>query len=250
MTDVSAQHLQSTVTRLTPVSRGALTWLRVALAAYLVVDACVAVLLVPRAARLADLARDLEAGRVSAVALVTAGDGGRFTPFTTSRLHTRDSTEQFVLWRTQGLGRLRGSAAPLARGSAAGSELARLRVAAARARVPVDPEDSSLLAREQRALPWVVLVLVGALTFGPQPRRATRWAWFWRFLLPCNAGLVWWLLREVPWSTEMARLPEPPLPYLRLPWDVRTRAGAALVMLALASVLVAAVFSGRTFPLG
>jgi hypothetical protein len=34
----------------------------------------------------------------------------------------------------------------------------------------------------------------------PQPRRATRWGWFWVFSIPLGLGILWWLLDEHPWS--------------------------------------------------
>jgi hypothetical protein len=62
------------------------------------------------------------------------------------------------------------------------------------------------------ALGWTAgwLVMLFVLITGPQPRRATKWANFWLFLLPGGVGLLWALAREAPWSRSESDLPEPP----------------------------------------
>lgn len=71
----------------------------------------------------------------------------------------------------------------------------------------------------------LVLVLIGA----PQPRRATKWAWFWLILIPGGVGQLAWLAMEAPWSSGSNRRPEP-LPHPRQPEDTRLTGGRALVL--------------------
>lgn len=53
-----------------------------------------------------------------------------------------------------------------------------------------------------------LLVLI-LLVRGPQPRWATKWAWFWLGATPLGLGILAWLALEVPWSRRAHRLPEP-----------------------------------------
>lgn len=53
------------------------------------------------------------------------------------------------------------------------------------------------------ALVFLVLVVVG-----PAPKLGTRWFWFWlTYTAPYGLGLVFWLLRERPWSRTAWRAP-------------------------------------------
>jgi hypothetical protein len=53
------------------------------------------------------------------------------------------------------------------------------------------------------------LTAVLLLITGPEPRRFTRWGTFWLLCLPAGTGIVWWLLREAPWSRAMSAEPAP-----------------------------------------
>jgi hypothetical protein len=52
------------------------------------------------------------------------------------------------------------------------------------------------------------LVLFSLIT-GPQPRRRTKWGWFWLMSLPVGLGSVLLLTREAPWSARIAALSAP-----------------------------------------
>jgi hypothetical protein len=79
----------------------------------------------------------------------------------------------------------------------------------------------------------LVLVLIGS----PQPRYATKWAWFWILLLPGGLGHLAWISVEAPWSSRANRRPEP-LPHSRQSDDRRLTGGRALVISAVVGVLV------------
>ncbi len=55
----------------------------------------------------------------------------------------------------------------------------------------------------------VLVLMIGILLYGPQPRRMTKWGAFWAYLIPYNIGIFYALLRDSPWNQKMARLPEP-----------------------------------------
>lgn len=55
----------------------------------------------------------------------------------------------------------------------------------------------------------VLVLMIGILLYGPQPRRMTKWGAFWAYLIPFNIGIFYALLRDSPWNRKMARLPEP-----------------------------------------
>lgn len=54
-----------------------------------------------------------------------------------------------------------------------------------------------------------VLGLLATMLGGEQPRRGTKWAWFWVFAIAGILGAAWYLIREAPWSRRAAALPEP-----------------------------------------
>ncbi len=60
-----------------------------------------------------------------------------------------------------------------------------------------------------QAMGITFLALLVVLITGWQPRRSTKWAAFWLLLLPGGLGMLWILVREAPWSRQMAALPEP-----------------------------------------
>jgi hypothetical protein len=73
-----------------------------------------------------------------------------------------------------------------------------------------------------------------SLVAGPQPRRATRWAWFWLLGLPYGLGFVALLAFEAPWSKRACAQPEP-LPHDRqrnLPEGDRRLTGVAAFLIA------------------
>lgn len=222
--------------------------LRGCLLGYLVLDVLIGLALMPRSASVADLRRDLASGTVTSLAVDGAGTGGRFTPYTWSRMSYGGSTSTAVLWHPGGW---RPSVVVLPNrvdrdGVPTGLPTIQRRAEAAGVRMTYGSLD--VASREQRTFPVVILGLLATLVIGQQPRRATRWAWLW--LLPWNVGLVWWVLREHPWSERMRLTAQPPRPRERRPGDLRTRAGPALTMLALGSVLAALLTGGRDFPLG
>lgn len=86
-----------------------------------------------------------------------------------------------------------------------------------------------------------LLVAIVGLVRGPQPRRATKWAWFWVILLLPGIGVLFWLVLDVPWSRRASARPEP-VPGERST-DGRLSAGRAVLLvlglnLALLVVLV------------
>jgi hypothetical protein len=53
----------------------------------------------------------------------------------------------------------------------------------------------------------VMFLIVFLLVKGPEPRRFTRWGWFWIIaFLPAGLGAVWYLLREAPWNARTSEL--------------------------------------------
>lgn len=88
--------------------------------------------------------------------------------------------------------------------------LATLRAVAPPGQAPERVADGRLvrerLAAPLRGLNALLLVL---LVFGPQPRRATKWGWFWLLLLPWGAGAGLLLAREAPWSPAACAEDEP-----------------------------------------
>jgi len=85
---------------------------------------------------------------------------------------------------------------------------------------------------------WIVAAMV---VVGPQPRCATRWASFWRVLMPLNAGAWSILLREAPWNLRTSAEPQP-LPHGRLAADPRPTGGQAFLCFVLSSVAVGAAW--------
>ncbi len=79
----------------------------------------------------------------------------------------------------------------------------------------------------------LVLVLIGA----PQPRRATKWAWFWLMLVPGGVTQLVWLAVEAPWSERANRLPEP-LPDRQQPADTRLTGGRSFLISAVLGLVV------------
>ncbi len=54
----------------------------------------------------------------------------------------------------------------------------------------------------------MMLLVVWLLVHGPQPRRFTKWGWFWLIaVLPAGIGAVWYLLREAPWGARASAWP-------------------------------------------
>ena len=55
----------------------------------------------------------------------------------------------------------------------------------------------------------LIVLMIGLLLHGPQPRRTTKAGAFWAYLLPLNIGIFYALLRDSPWSQRMNLVPEP-----------------------------------------
>jgi hypothetical protein len=150
---------------------------------------------------------DLSAGRVSD--LVVTG-GRTYTP----GLDRGGSPDQVVRWRTDGAGwrvadlngvRVDGPGLP----SMPASE-ADVRRLAATAGVPVAERMPGPAATLVRVATVTSIVLVVLMIGGPQPRRATKWAWFWLLLVPGGLTQLAWIAVEAPWSRRANRRPEPP----------------------------------------
>jgi hypothetical protein len=81
------------------------------------------------------------------------------------------------------------------------------------------------------ALTWLVVLFT--LVRGPQPRGATKWAWFWLLSLPLGLGPLALLVSEAPWSRRASLRPEP-LPHDQQrhtpDGDSRLTGGYALVL--------------------
>ena len=200
------------------------------------------------------LAADLDSGRVTEIEF---SDSGAYEPGL-----RRDSVDPVVRWRTVGAGwqvaRLDGtlgdrstvggwpadgSAGTDVVGSGPAEDRAAIRVRAQAAGVPIvdrGPDAAHRLVQVATVLSvLLVLVLIGS----PQPRRATKWAWFWLMLLPGGLGQLAWIAVEAPWSTRANRRPEP-LPHNRQPDDTRLTGGPAfLLSVAVGLVLTVAGWS-------
>ena len=55
----------------------------------------------------------------------------------------------------------------------------------------------------------LIVLMVGIMLNGPQPRRTTKAGAFWAYLLPLNVGIFYALLRDSPWNQRMNLLPDP-----------------------------------------
>ena len=73
----------------------------------------------------------------------------------------------------------------------------------------VGPAASDTFGPWDAVLAACLLVAIAGLVRGPQPRRATKWAWFWVILLLPGIGVLFWLVLDVPWSRQASARPEP-----------------------------------------
>ena len=55
----------------------------------------------------------------------------------------------------------------------------------------------------------LIVLMIGIMLNGPQPRRTTKAGAFWAYLLPLNVGIFYALLRDSPWNQRMNLLPDP-----------------------------------------
>jgi hypothetical protein len=55
----------------------------------------------------------------------------------------------------------------------------------------------------------LIVLMIGIMLNGPQPRRTTKAGAFWAYLMPLNVGIFYALLRDSPWSQRMNLVPEP-----------------------------------------
>lgn len=113
-----------------------------------------------------------------------------------------------------------------------------------RAGVPYAPLERTWAAWLEglRSLAWFVGVLW--LVFGTQPRRMTKWAWFWTSLIPGGFGMLAWLAFEAPWSRRASAWPQPQ-PHHRQMYapggDRRMTGGTGFLFLIAGSIAVALV---------
>ncbi|RJK96977.1 hypothetical protein [Vallicoccus soli] len=119
-----------------------------------------------------------------------------------------------------------------------GTSAADLRREAAGVREDLGP-DWAERALDRWGAAWLVALVV--LVAGPQPRRATKWAWCWFLVvLPSTLGVLAWLLLDAPWSRRRRAAREPLAHDLqrRLPGgDARLTGGRALVLAVLLGLL-------------
>lgn len=55
----------------------------------------------------------------------------------------------------------------------------------------------------------LIVLMIGIMLNGPQPRRTTKAGAFWAYLLPLNVGISYALLRDSPWNRRMNLVPAP-----------------------------------------
>ncbi len=102
----------------------------------------------------------------------------------------------------------------------------------------VPPDTFARRLTENLPAVWLLAVLV--LIAGPQPRRATKWAWYWLFSLPAYLGVLAWIVLDAPWSRAAMARPDPgPGGRFLQPEDRRLRAGRAFILGILGSMLLA-----------
>jgi len=213
---------------LTDGAARALDVVRWLLVGALLVDLVLGLVTVPRQADLGELQRDLAAGRVESLSVVTPSDL-RSTRVLAGWPPPSDN-ETSVLWRVGSLG-YRNADLP---GDATPDQLPDV-VAEADSTIP-DAVGHDLPLRWPGLGAAVLLILLLTLAAGRQTRRATRWACFWIALMPLSAGLFWLLLREAPWSRAARVLPVP-APHRFQPGDTRLTGGHALGWLVLACLV-------------
>ncbi|GAA1653690.1 hypothetical protein [Actinoplanes couchii] len=92
----------------------------------------------------------------------------------------------------------------------------------------------------------VYLLFLAVLVAGPAPALGTRWYWFWlNFLTPYGLGVIFWTLRERPWTDRPP--PDPGTPRDRWPLGLLT--GLVLsVTIPLALQLLTWIVGDRWFP--
>jgi hypothetical protein len=220
-------------------------WLLVAV---LLLDLIAGLITLPHASSLADLQRELRAGHVRSLTFVD-GNSLRAMQLVRGGLAVSDNGEM-VVWRT---GTVSYKSAPMDLGTDFGtpagnddtSAALRKRIVAVadEAHVPVrSNSDQELLGHWRLTVILVYLILLVTLIQGRQPRRATKWATFWLFLLPLNAGMFLTLLREAPWSRRAREMPEPlPHKLQRVNGEARTTGGHAFMFTLVAGAVVQAL---------
>jgi hypothetical protein len=187
----------------------------------LVADVLLGLLSIPRDATLGELRRDLADGRVRSVSIVDP-EMLRSTYVVTGHHPGSADTRSVVLWRVGTLGYrvadlpLDPSRTPSLRG--------------------LNPSTDDLPMRWSGAGTAVLVLLVLVVMLAPQPRRTTKWALFWLLLMPLNAGMIWALLREAPWSPAARALPVP-APHRFQPADRRRTGGVTFVWLLVACLV-------------
>lgn len=171
----------------------------------------------------AQLTADLDAGRVVEV---TFTESNAYVPGL-----VRGANIPVVRWKVVGSG---WRTADLT-ADAAGAQV-QDRVQTAGVPISAGSDRAARLLVSLAILTGMVLVLV--LLGSPQPRRATKWAWFWLLLVPGGLGQLAWLAFEAPWSTAANRRPEP-WPHQQQTHDTRLTGGRALLIAVVLGVVTA-----------
>lgn len=205
-----------------------------------------------RQSSLGEFAADLDGGRVTEIEFA---DTSTYLPGL-----DREGAETVVRWRPAGAGWRTARLDPTFADGPYGVDLDRedpdgsvvtgpdvdgiarsetvIRARAAAAGVPVVDRGPDAAHRLVRISTIVSLLLVLVLIGGPQPRRATKWAWFWLMLVPGGVTQLAWVALEAPWSSRANRRPEP-LPHRDQPGDTRLTGGWAFLLCLPVSIAVA-----------
>jgi len=225
-------------------------WLRWTVLAILVITGLLQFWLTPFSTDEGQFAYQLSHGQVASFTILNPHPQSGWGLQPLRGLHTYDSdfavqwSDRFGMTREAGLS---GVAGQNADGSNVDTgQLADALVAAApRPKPQVVPEGQRVTDHATWAFAVVMLAMLGFLVFGNyQPRRMTKWATFWTYVLPFNVGMIWAVSRDAPWDPPMARLPRPepgdttytvPTSLLRprssTPLGVRRRGGWAMFLL-------------------
>ena len=206
--------------------------LRATVAALLLGGLLGAALAAARTVSVTDLLEDLDRGQVAEIVLTDSGAYGG------PEVWDNGSVDQVVRWKVVGSGwRSAVLSADFGGGGddsdglqlGVGRDAEVIRARAQAAGVPVTTGGGgpahTLTVLASLTAGLLVLVLAG----GPQPRRATKWAWFWLVVVPGGVGALAWVALEAPWASGANRRPEP-LPHARQPEDSRLTGGRAFVI--------------------
>lgn len=184
----------------------------------------------PRSTSIDQLSTDLQAGRVSWIEVDCWPSGDGLVGFSVIPDTFSDGPGRDVCWSTTGGRRYAADADGLH-----DAVRDQLRVQyGRRAATPGEPLETTLRQSAADLSPddhvdfgrgstgtgdvrhWVigivgvcVLGLIASMVAGAQPRRGTRWGWFWLMTALGGLGTVWYLVREAPWNPAARAMPEP-----------------------------------------